>query len=311
VALIFGGTLAIALTPLLSRPALAALVLVSAGAGSGLAAGAGLGEQGLVGPFVSNVVFIGIFVLTCRSSAWMLGIVWELDRSRTLQGRLSVAEERLRFARDLHDVLGQNLSLIAVKSELSAELARTGSEGAGESMLEVRRVAQESLREMRAVVSGYRTADLDTELAGAQAVLRSAGVSCRVIGDAGGLPPDVQAALGWVVREGTTNIIRHSDATACTIDLSVADTAELAGRVTLPLDNDRAHPAADGAEGSGLLGLRERLVALGGSMAAGHPRGGHFRLEATLPVSLATLPSALPSALRQRGAGVTSEVPTP
>ena len=84
-------------------------------------------------------------------------------------------------------------------------------------------MAHESLREMRAVVSGYRTADLGTELAGAQEVLRSAGMSCRVIGDAAGLPPDVQAALGWVVREGTTNIIRHSDATACTIELHIQD----------------------------------------------------------------------------------------
>ena len=92
----------------------------------------------------------------------------ELDRSRTAHARLSVAEERLRFARDLHDVLGRNLSLIAVQSELAAELARRGDQDAAGQMLQVRQVAHESLREMRAVVSGYRTADLGTELAGAQ-----------------------------------------------------------------------------------------------------------------------------------------------
>ena len=125
-----------------------------------------------------------LFVLTCRVSAGQLRIMWELDSSRTVHARLTVAEERLRFSRDLHDVLGRNLSLIAVNSELAAQLARRGDAAAAENMLEVRRVAHESLREMRAVVSGYRTADLDSELAGAQDVLRSAGVSCRVIGDA-------------------------------------------------------------------------------------------------------------------------------
>ena len=101
-------------------------------------------------------------------------------------------------------MLGRNLSLIAVQSELAAQLARRGDQDAAGQMLQVRQVAHESLREMRAVVGGYRTADLGTELAGAQDVLRSAGMSCRVIGDAAGLPADVQAALGWVVREGTT-----------------------------------------------------------------------------------------------------------
>ena len=163
-------------------------------------------------------------------------------------------------------------------------------------MLQVRQVAHESLREMRAVVSGYRTADLGTELAGAQEVLRSAGMSCRVIGDAAGLPADVQAALGWVVREGTTNIIRHSDATACTIELHIQDSPGAPRAVTLRMDNDRVHTPDTGSGGSGLAGLGERLAGLGGSITAGHPRNGHFRLEASLPA---------------RGTGVTAETPAP
>ena len=226
----------------------------------------------------------------------------ELDRSRTAHARLSVAEERLRFARDLHDVLGRNLSLIAVQSELAAELARRGDQDAAGQMLEVRQVAHESLREMRAVVSGYRTADLDTELAGAQDVLRSAGMSCRVIGDAAGLPADVQAALGWVVREGTTNVIRHSDATACTIELHILDSPGAARAVTLRMDNDRVHTPDAGSGGSGLAGLGERLAGLGGSITTGHPRSGHFRLEASLPACGA---AAAPPGPGQRGTGVT------
>ena len=218
--------------------------------------------------------------------------------SVTAHARLSVAEERLRFARDLHDVLGRNLSLIAVQSELAAELARRGDQDAAGQMLQVRQVAHESLREMRAVVSGYRAADLGTELAGAQDVLRSAGVSCRVTGDAAGLPADVQAALGWVVREGTTNIIRHSDATAATIELHIPDSPGAPRAVTLSMDNDRVHTPDAGSGGNGLAGLGERLAGLGGSITTGHPRNGHFRLEASLPACGA---AAVPPGPGQRG----------
>jgi two-component system, NarL family, sensor histidine kinase DesK len=286
VAMLFGGVLTVALTPLLSLPALLAVVLAGAAAASGMSASTGAGASGhaLVGGFLVYAAFIGgAAALTVRASAWTLRVMWELDRSRTAQARLAVAEERLRFARDMHDVLGRNLSLIAVKAELAAQLARRGDEEAAEHMLEVRRVAHQSLREMREVVSGYRTADLDFELAGAQAVLRSAGVSCRILGDAAGLAPEVQAALGWVVREGTTNIIRHSDATACTIDLRILDSPGTARTATLRIDNDGVRPADGGARGTGLLGLGERLAVLGGTITARCPRSGHFRLEATLP----------------------------
>ena len=311
VAMLFCGALTVALTPLLSVAALVAVILVSAAAASGLSAGTGAGASwhALAGGFMIYALFIGGFVVACRGSAWTLRIMWELDRSRAVQARLSVAEERLRFARDLHDVLGRNLSLIAVTSELAGQLARRGDEEAAAGhMIEVRRVAHESLREMRAVISGYRTADLDAELAGAQDVLRSAGVRCRIIGDAAGLPADVQAALGWVVREGTTNVIRHSDATACTIDLRVLDSPGTARTVTLRMDNDRVHSLDAGAGGTGLRGLSERLAGLGGSITAQHPRSGHFRLEASLPASGA---AADPPAPGQPGPAVTTEKPVP
>ena len=315
VAMLFGGTLTVALAPLLRTRALLAVVLVGAAAASGMSAsiggGGGVGAHGqaLAGAFLIYAFFIGAFaVLIGRVSAGQLRTMWELDRSRTAHARLSVAEERLRFARDLHDVLGRNLSLIAVQSELAAELARRGDQDAAGQMLQVRRVAHESLREMRAVVSGYRTADLGTELAGAQDVLRSAGMSCRVIGDAAGLPADVQAALGWVVREGTTNIIRHSDATACTIELHILDCPGAPRAVTLRMDNDRVHTPDAGSSGSGLLGLGERLAGLGGSITTGHPRNGHFRLEASLPACGA---AAVPPGPGQRGTGVTPKTPAP
>ena len=313
VAMLFSGALMLALTPLLSLRALTALVVVSAAAASGLTASAGragAGDHGdlLIAASLFYAFIVGVGVLTCRSSASTLRIMSELDRSRAEHARLSVAEERLRFARDLHDVLGRNLSLIAIQSELAAQLARRGDQDAAGQMLQVRQVAHESLREMRAVVSGYRTADLGTELAGAQEVLRSAGMSCRVTGDPAGLPADVQAALGWVVREGTTNIIRHSDATACTIELHLLDSPGAPRAVTLRMDNDRVHTPAAGSAGSGLAGLGERLAGLGGSITTGHPRNGHFRLEASLPACGA---AAVPPGPGQRGTDVTPETPAP
>ncbi|WP_233552801.1 sensor histidine kinase [Jiangella rhizosphaerae] len=216
-----------------------------------------------------------------RASVWMLGVVWELDRSRQVQADLAVAEERLRFARDLHDILGRNLSVIAVKSELAAALSRRGRDEAAEEMMAVRDIAQESLREVREVVRGYREVDLTTELAGARSVLRSAGVSTRVVGEVSPLPADVQTVLGWVAREGTTNVLRHSSASTCVITLARRD-----GCVTLTMENDGVRAPSDGASsgpGSGLSGLAERLRELGGSLSADRLDGDRFRLAARVP----------------------------
>jgi two-component system, NarL family, sensor histidine kinase DesK len=285
IALIFAGSLTVSLIPVLRPSGLAIAALAGMFAASGWYAGTG----GRSGPAVVGVIeyaiFVASFALTCRLSAWSLRIVWELDRARAGQARLSVAEERLRFARDLHDVLGRNLSLIAIKSELAGGLAARGeSVTAAGHMLEVHGVASESLREMWAVVGGYRTADLGAELTGARDVLRSAGISCKVTGDASGLPADVQAALGWVVREGTTNVIRHSKATAATIGLRLSGPPGAAATAMLRMDNDGARTASEGG-GTGLAGLAERLGALGGSVTTGPLRGGGFRLEAALPVA--------------------------
>ena len=218
-------------------------------------------------------------VAAYRLSAWMLAVVWRLDRSRQTEAQLAVAEERLRFARDLHDVVGRNLSVVAVKSELAAQLAKRGRAEAVDEMLAVRRIAQESLDELREVVRGYRTADLDSELAGARSVLASAGVECRVIGDGAGLSSALQGALGWAVREGITNVLRHSEASSCTVTLrSGADTVQLAMENDGVLNSNAGEPG-----GSGLVGLTERLAALGGTVRAESLPGRRFRLSVELP----------------------------
>jgi two-component system, NarL family, sensor histidine kinase DesK len=232
-------------------------------------------------PTVGLATLIITVVLAYRVTLWMLGVVWELDRSREVRASLAVAEERLRFARDLHDVLGRTLSVVALKSELAAQLAKRGRDQAADEMLAVRQIAQDSLAELRAVVGGYRTADLDVELSGARSLLASAGIGCRVIGDGGGLPAPVQGTLGWVVREGTTNVLRHSEARGCTITLRRSAT----GAVTLTMDNDGAAGTGRVRFGSGLIGLAERIAGLGGTVVAERQPPDRFRLTVELPVA--------------------------
>jgi len=237
---------------------------------------------------VNYLVLVGTAVLVYRVSVWYLAVLWEIDRSRDVQARLAVAEERLRFARDLHDVLGRNLTLIALNSELAAQMVSRGQEGAVEHMLEVRQVAQDTMREMREVAGGQRSTDLDSELGGARSVLRSAGISARVVGDGAGLPRPVQAALGWVVREATTNILRHSDPTTVTIELDVVQDGDTGPAAVLRIENDGVHRAdsSGGANGgSGLVGLRARLADLGGDLDAKALTGSRYVVQVRLPLT--------------------------
>ncbi|GLW51227.1 histidine kinase [Streptomyces sp. NBRC 14336] len=255
---------------------------------TGFAAGTALlllatGESVLMALVVGLIVLggSGFLAFTAVFSVWLLRAVYELDEARETRARLAVAEERLRFGRDLHDVLGRNLAVIALKSELAVQLARRGRPEAEEQMIEVQRIAQESQREVREVVRGYREADLGAELAGAQGVLAAAGISCEVSGPVAGLPDEVQSALGWVVREATTNVLRHGNAERCTVTVR-----QRAGRVILTVENDGVSDVPADSGGSGLAGLRERLAAVAGTLEAGAEEGV-FRVVAEVPVAVA------------------------
>nr|WP_237540895.1 histidine kinase [Streptomyces sp. SID4940] len=141
----------------------------------------------------------------------------------------------------MHDVLGRNLAVIALKSELAVELAQRGKAAAVDQMTEVQRIARASQQEVRDVVRGYREVDLRTEIAGAQGVLEAAGIGCAVEdGDphpGEHLPAPVRSALGWVVREAATNVLRHGDPRRCSIRLRAdGDT------VRLVVENDGVPP---------------------------------------------------------------------
>lgn len=227
---------------------------------------------------VAALSITGIAV-SLRLSVWMMAVVWELDDARQTAARLAVAEERLRFSRDLHDVFGRALSTVAVKSELAAALAERGDPRGAEEMLAVRQLAHDALREVRSVAQGYRSADLAAEIAGARALLRSAGVECRVAGEGTALPEPVAEAVAWVVREAVTNVVRHAEATACEIDVRTDGSL-----CRVRISNDGAADA-ESAGGSGLRGLRERLGARGGTLSVAH-HGGTFVVEATVPLEL-------------------------
>ncbi|MFI8888739.1 sensor histidine kinase [Streptomyces paradoxus] len=274
----------------------------------GFAAGTGavalaLGAPALTALFTALMVLAGgmFIAFTAVFSIWLLNAVYQLDEARETRTRLAVAEERLRFGRDLHDVMGRNLAVIALKSELAVQLAQRGRPEAVTQMVEVQRLAQESQREVRDVVRGYREADLGSELAGAQGVLAAAGIDCTVGGTpVAGLPPAVQSALGWVVREAATNVLRHGDARRCAVRLRV-----LEGRVVLSVENDGVSEAVresgSGPSGSGLAGLRERLAKIDGTLEAGPAGRGQFRLTAEIPLpSPPAPPGAAPAVVAPR-----------
>lgn len=274
--MLYPGPSALAL-PRRAGATLVAVVSVSIAGGS---AAAGLSGTDLALVVGAAVFMVPIMAMAFRATGWGVRLVEELAAARQTQARLAVAEERLRFGRDLHDVLGRNLAVVALKSELAAQLARRGRPEAVDQILEVQVIAQESQREIRSVVRGYRTADLHTELAGARSVLEAAGIACRIeYGPAARLPDAVQAALGWVVREATTNVLRHAqDASCCTMSLRTAGPAA----ALLEMRNDGASDAPPGA-GTGLTGLKERLTALSGTLTTERHPGGIFRLTAHIP----------------------------
>lgn len=230
------------------------------------------------------VAFYGVLaallgVATGATSDWMLGILRRLDEARSTSARLAVAEERLRFSRDLHDVYGRTLSAIAIKAELAAELAARSDERGVAEMRAVRALAQESLAEVRSIVAGYRHITLEAEVAGATATLRSAGARFEVQGldevrDL--LTAEAGTALAWTVRESVTNVIRHSRARLVTLDAQ-----RRRGSVVVTIRNDGVNDVED-TPGTGLRGLSERLGHVGGTVESGRD-GDTFVLVVTLP----------------------------
>lgn len=191
--------------------------------------------------------------------------------------RLAVANERLALARDVHDIVGHTLSVIALRADLAVARAATDARGAAEEMAQVAAQARQALHDVRAVVSRWRTVTFAEEWAHSRAALEAAGIAVEATGLGDPLPPAVDQALGYWIREGATNILRHSNARSCRLTVAVRDGVL---RATLLDTGTRTAPSADG---QGLQGLKERFSQLGGAVhAAATPAG--FVLEAFVPL---------------------------
>ncbi|WP_245628011.1 sensor histidine kinase [Actinomadura oligospora] len=272
-------------------PARRAAVVAAAGTVVGAGYGLVLGMRPLA--VLYQLVAFPMVTFSGFITVWLFHVVQELREARAELARSAVGEERLRFARDLHDVLGHSLQAVALRAEVAERFADRDPARVRKELAEIQTMARDAVRDVREVVRGYRATSLRTELDGMSAVLRAAGIACDRPEVPVELPADVHEPLGWVVREAATNILRHSSATWCRIEVDATDGT----RVRLEIVNDGASRRAgisgggalaagtttDGAAGSGLAGLAERLAAAGGEFTAATTGDGTFRLVAALP----------------------------
>jgi two-component system sensor histidine kinase DesK len=215
------------------------------------------------------------------SSLWWWEIVVTLDRHRSAAAELAVTQERLRFASDLHDIQGHHLQVIALKTELAERLLAVDPDAARENLHEARLIAKQALEETRSLVAGYREVDLAAELENAREVLTASGANCTLT--LGALPTDleVRRVLALVVREATTNILRHSTASLAAITLETT----AAGSTLVVVNNEPAleTDADQRTLSSGLTGLRERVAIIGGRLDTAR-NGDDFVLTVVVPV---------------------------
>jgi two-component system sensor histidine kinase DesK len=243
---------------------------------------------GLIADWVFNGAFfsLGIFLIIVVSfvtASWVGAILLsqELRAAQTEIEILATKAERLRIARDLHDLLGQKLSLIVLKSQLGRKLIREDPGRAEDEIGEVEQTARSVLQEVRDVVGRYRRPTVTDEIKTAREILTAAGIEfgcepARNIDE--DLPKAYDEVFAWTIREGITNVIRHSRASTCRIRI---DRISEAWSFRL-WDDGRSDQAANPG-GHGLPGLADRAKGLGGSFhAAPRPEGG-FELIVELP----------------------------
>jgi two-component system sensor histidine kinase DesK len=269
---------------------------------------AGAHSQLNVGPQIFGVFMAGIVVLFIIR---LLRLVAELNAAREELAKLAVADERLRFSRDLHDLLGHTLSLIVVKSEAVRRLVHHDADAAARESGDIEVVSRQALAEVREAVANYRERSLEAELEGARVALSAAGIEATIRRPDVPLPTMVDSVLGWTVREGITNVVRHSNGRHCAIDLRQGDgtavleicddgddgtgPARREGRIDAagaspsegpapPHGGSDGNPAPAGRGGTGLRGLAERLAAAHGRLEAGRRPDGGFRLAVTVPL---------------------------
>ncbi|APX32624.1 hypothetical protein BH708_07720 [Brachybacterium sp. P6-10-X1] len=268
----------------------------------GLAVSGAVAAGFTTGSLADALVF-AVVTYMAGISAYLIDVLAEtaavLRATQRRLARAAVVEERERFSRDLHDLLGHTLSLIVVKAEAVRRFVPADPAAAAEHACGIEEIGRTALVEVRQAVVGYREATLGDELEAAGGALADAGVLVRVTADAPALPPAVDRLFAWVVREGATNILRHASARTATI-LVESDRGEATVEITDDGRSLTSLPAAPGSAapgpagqgrqqdsgrvrpGSGLSGLRERAELLGGVLAADRTEEG-FRLGVSVP----------------------------
>jgi two-component system, NarL family, sensor histidine kinase DesK len=228
------------------------------------------------------VSFVAVVGVALYAAARLVKVLDELHATRTELAELAVGRERLRVSRDLHDLLGQSLSAIALKGELAARLLGSDTDAARREVVSLTAVARDALRGVRAVAHEAPTVSLRTEIDGAVTLLAAAGIHTQTQVDLPDLTPAAENVLAWAVREGVTNLLRHSTARTCSISGVRED-----GRLRLEIVNDGAGRAAGSDTGrdtgGGLAGLTTRVQALSGSVSATPTVDGRFRLLVEVP----------------------------
>jgi two-component system, NarL family, sensor histidine kinase DesK len=233
-----------------------------------------------------------------------------LRLSREEVHRLGRVAERERIGRDLHDLLGHTLSLIAIKSELAVKLMDRDRAAAAREVSEVTIIAREALRQVRTAVAGIRAAALENEVASAKTLLDTAGVALKFERDGGMLPPEIETALAMIVREAAMNIQRHSAAHNAKIEVTTeavaAEAGDKAGEKSVLLcvsDDGRGGVTTNG---NGLSGIGERVRSLAGTLEIESPRGKGTTLRVRLPLTgsaaTASARSVAPAAAAESGA---------
>jgi two-component system, NarL family, sensor histidine kinase DesK len=262
--IIFGVTLGLCLWPWRTGAVVAAAAVAWNGYGLPVLSGDDYSiELGII------TLAVALLMLAIRR---MQSQEWVIRRAHEDLAHMAVDAERARFSRDLHDIVGHSLTAIIVKAELAGRLAKRRPESVGPEVADIELLAREALEDVRRTVAGYREVTLSGELASARAVLDAAGVEAILPQAVDEVPGRLRELFGWVVREGVTNVVRHSRARHCWITVTP-------GSVEV-LDDGRG---PRGGAGNGLGGIRERARALGATVEFGAgPRSG-FRLYVAAP----------------------------
>ena len=232
---------------------------------------------------------IGMLMLAFRTSRIL---VVQLREARDEVARLAANEERLRISRDLHDLLGRTLSLIVLKSEVASRLAVRDQTRSLAEVEDIQTIARQALADVREAVSGYRQRPLTDELQNARGVLAAAEVELTVTTSGTPLPDRIDDLFGWAVREGVTNIVRHSRARTAAItvarqgDDAVLEITDDGAGAEDPVPGPAGRSPVTG--GNGLRGLGERVAASGGAIEAGPRTCGGFRLGVRAPLTAPT-----------------------